>query len=165
MPEVQKSGQSEQLEHLMTVSTGVIDAYIVPVHNDVPMLLPQNIVLSALDSEVDVKHIFWHNTELPVYSVANPFTEMGVALVLEGEQAWQRFALLCDELPKEVRLRISELVDSTIPNESFVCYQYVVIGEQLYQVPRLDYIQKIAYQRLKGVAEGEKPLPEHRDDD
>lgn len=159
MKRLKKDENNAQLEHLMTVSTGVIDAYIIPVHKDVPMLLPQTIVLSALDCDIDVKHIFWHGTELPVYSVANPFTEKGVALILEGEQAWQRFALLCEEMPKEVRLRISELVDSTIPNDSFVCYQYVTIGRDLYQVPRLDYVQQLAYQALKGVPEGQEPLP------
>lgn len=154
-----EKSENEKLEYLMTVSTGVIDAYIISVYKDVPILIPQMIVLSALDCDIDVKHIFWHGTELPVYSVANPFTEKGVALILEGDQVWQRFALLCEEMPKEVRLRISELVDSTIPNNSFLCYQYVTIGKDLYQVPRLDYIQKLAYEDLKGVPEGQEPLP------
>ena len=39
----------QELQHLITVSTGFIDAYIIECHQQVPMLLPQNIVLSAMD--------------------------------------------------------------------------------------------------------------------
>ena len=38
----------QELHHLITVSTGFIDAYIIQCYGKVAMLLPQNIVLSAL---------------------------------------------------------------------------------------------------------------------
>ena len=44
----------QELQHLITVSTGFIDAYIIDCHGKEAMLLPQNIVLSALDSETQV---------------------------------------------------------------------------------------------------------------
>ncbi|MCP5774188.1 hypothetical protein NL389_30665, partial [Klebsiella pneumoniae] len=44
----------QELQHLITVSTGFIDAYIIDCHGKDPMLLPQNIVLSALDSNTQV---------------------------------------------------------------------------------------------------------------
>lgn len=45
----------QELQYLITVSTGFIDAYIIECHGKKPMLLPQNIVLSALDSDTQVK--------------------------------------------------------------------------------------------------------------
>jgi hypothetical protein len=31
----------------------------------VPMLLPQNIVLSAMDTETNIDHVEWHDLKLP----------------------------------------------------------------------------------------------------
>lgn len=138
----------DQLDYLMTVSTGFIDAYIIPVYNNMPMLLPQNIILSAIDTDIDVALLQWHNQQIPTYSIANPENKTGVALIIEGEHTWQRFALICDEMPKELRLRISEAVDSTIPVEDLLVVEYIEIGKDLYQIPRVDYIQKLAYQKM-----------------
>ena len=74
--------------------------------------------------------------------MSNPNITLGVALVVEGEQANQRFALMCNEMPKSIRLRISEVVDDnrTIKDKS-VAY-YVLIGQTTYHVPDLEFIQK-----------------------
>lgn len=140
---------ADQLDYLMTVSTGFIDAYIIPVHNNMPMLLPQNIILSAIDTEVNADVIKWHNQQIPTYNIADTSLEDGVALIIEGENAWQRFALICNEMPREIRLRISEAVDSTIPVEDLAVYQYVEIGHDLYQVPRVEYLQQLASDKVK----------------
>lgn len=148
----------EQLDYLMTVSTGFIDAYIIPVYKNMPMLLPQTIILSALDTEINVDSIQWHNQQIPTYCIADTERKYGVALIIEGEQNWQRFALICNEMPKEIRLRISEAVDSTIPVEDLAVYEYMEIGGDLYQVPRVEYIQKLAYQKLNAKLEAEKAI-------
>ena len=101
----------QELQHLITVSTGFIDAYIIDCHGKDPMLLPQNIVLSALDSNTQVKIVKWHEAQLPVYAVNDPSRQNGVALVIEGDEITQRFALMCNEMPKTIRIRISEVVD------------------------------------------------------
>lgn len=62
----------QELHHLITVSTGFIDAYIVECHGKQPMLIPQNIVLSALDNATQVKFVEWHESQLPVYAVNDP---------------------------------------------------------------------------------------------
>ncbi|MFO1366720.1 MAG: hypothetical protein U1F01_04785, partial [Acinetobacter sp.] len=62
----------QELQHLITVSTGFIDAYIIQCYQKVPMLLPQNIVLSAMDTQTSVDHIEWHDLKLPVYAVNDP---------------------------------------------------------------------------------------------
>ena len=133
---------SQELQHLITVSTGFIDAYIIDCHDKEAMLLPQNVVLSALDNTINIDKIEWHDVKLPVFSVSNPNITLGVALVVEGEQANQRFALMCNEMPKSIRLRISEVVDDnrTIKDKS-VAY-YVLIGQTTYHVPDLEFIQK-----------------------
>lgn len=131
----------QELQHLITVSTGFVDAYIIQCHNKPAMLLPQNIVLSALDSPSQVATVEWHEKKLPVFNLSGPDDLLGVALVIEGEEIEQRFALMCKAMPKSIRIRISEVVDDEqeIIDQSIL--QYVRMGEVLYHVPNLDYIQ------------------------
>ncbi|ATO19744.1 hypothetical protein BS636_08790 [Acinetobacter sp. LoGeW2-3] len=131
----------QELQHLITVSTGFIDAYIIDCHGKDPMLLPQNIVLSALDSATQVKTVEWHDAQLPVYAVNDPERKNGVALVIEGDEANQRFALMCNEMPKTIRLRISEIVDDEREVEDPAIFQYVRMGEKMYHIPQMAHIQ------------------------
>lgn len=131
----------QELQHLITVSTGFIDAYIVDCYGKDPMLLPQNIVLSALDSQTDVPFVEWHELKLPLYAVNEPTRKAGVALVLEGDDVSQRFALMCNEMPKNIRLRISEVVDEERTVEDPAVFQYVRMGDQVYQIPNMNQIQ------------------------
>lgn len=134
--------QTQELQHLITVSTGFIDAYIIKCYEKAPMLLPQNIVLSALDSPAHVKSVEWHESSLPVFHVNGPARRFGVALVIEGEQIDQRFALMCEEMPQAIRIRISEVVDDNQTNDDPTVMQYVRIGETVYHVPNLDHVQR-----------------------
>src|SRR5690606_10161283 len=131
----------QELQHLITVSTGFIDAYIIDCHGKDPMLLPQNIVLSALDSDTQVKVVEWHDAQLPVYAVNDPTRKSGVALVIEGDEVHQRFALMCNEMPKTIRLRISEVVDADQQVTDPAVFQYVRMGDQLFHIPQMGYIQ------------------------
>lgn len=130
-----------ELHHLITVSTGFIDAYIIDCHDKEAMLLPQNIVLSALDSATQVPFVEWHELKLPVYAVNNPERKTGVALVIEGDEINQRFALMCNEMPKTIRLRISELVDEERPSNDPTVFQYVRMADQYFHIPHLVNIQ------------------------
>ncbi|PZQ91318.1 MAG: hypothetical protein DI542_06570, partial [Acinetobacter johnsonii] len=105
------------------------------------MLLPQNIVLSALDSDTQVKTVEWHDLHLPVYAISRPDQMEGVALVIEGDDASQRFALMCNEMPKSIRLRISEIVDDESPVNDPTIFQLVRMGDETYHVPNLNKIQ------------------------
>ena len=136
-------GQIDQreLQHLITVSTGFIDAYIIQCHEKVPMLLPQNIVLSAMDTQTSVDHIEWHDLKLPIYAVNDPASKHGVALVVEGHDVSERFALVCNEMPESIRLRISEIVDEELDIDDSNVFKYVKIGEKQYYVPNLQNIQ------------------------
>ena len=131
----------QELHHLITVSTGFIDAYIIQCYGKVAMLLPQNIVLSALDSPTHVSSVEWHDVKLPVYAVNDPAKNTGVALVIEGDEIDQRFALMCNEMPKSVRVRISEVVDEEMTVTDPMVFQYVRMGEQTFQVPNVAQIQ------------------------
>lgn len=131
----------QELQHLITVSTGFIDAYIIECHGKEPMLLPQNIILSALDSETKVQFVQWHELKLPVYAVNQPERKSGVALVIEGEDVQQRFALMCDEMPKTIRLRISEIVDEDQALTDPAIFQYVRMGEKVFHIPNMNYLQ------------------------
>ncbi|MDQ9887131.1 hypothetical protein [Acinetobacter pittii] len=135
----------QELQHLITVSTGFIDAYIIECHQQVPMLLPQNIVLSAMDVKNGIKHIEWHDVKLPVYSVHNEIDSRAVALVIESEDISQRFSLVCKSMPVSVRLRISEVVDENEDIQESLqhptVFKYVRMDNQRYHVPNLQYIQ------------------------
>ncbi|ESK55148.1 MAG: hypothetical protein I8H98_01815 [Moraxellaceae bacterium] len=131
----------QELQHLITVSTGFIDAYIIQCHKKVPMLLPQNIVLSAMDTQTTVDHIEWHDLKLPIYAVNDPDNKHGVALVVEGDDVSERFALVCNEMPESIRLRISEIVDEELDIDDSNVFKYVKIGEKQYYVPNLQNIQ------------------------
>lgn len=131
----------QELHHLITVSTGFIDTYIIECHGKEAMILPQNIVLSALDSTTQVPFVEWHELKLPVYAVNDPERKMGVALVIEGDDVSQRFALMCNEMPKTIRLRISEVVDEERTATDPDVFQYVRMGDQVFYVPNLEHIQ------------------------
>lgn len=133
--------KTQELQYLITVSTGFIDAYIIQCFAKPPMLLPQNVVLSALDSKTQVNQVEWHDKKLPVFHVNNPDRQSGVALVIEGEEIDQRFALMCEEMPKSIRIRISEVVDDDLIIQDQSIMQYVRIGNELFHVPDLAYIQ------------------------
>ena len=131
----------QELQHLITVSTGFIDAYIIDCHGKEPMLLPQNIVLSALDSATKVPFVEWHELKLPVFSVNDPAKNQGVALVIESDDVGQRFALMCNEMPKTIRLRISEVVDEEKAVKDANIFQYVRMADQVFHIPNLANIQ------------------------
>ncbi|EXS20354.1 MULTISPECIES: hypothetical protein [Acinetobacter] len=135
----------QELQHLITVSTGFIDAYIIECYQQVPMLLPQNIVLSAMDVKNGIKHIEWHDVKLPVYSIHNEMDSRAVALVIESEDISQRFALVCKSMPVSVRLRISEVVDENEDIQESLqhptVFKYVRMDNQRYHVPNLQHIQ------------------------
>lgn len=135
----------QELQHLITVSTGFIDAYIIECYQQVPMLLPQNIVLSAMDVKNGIKHIEWHDVKLPVYSIHNETDSRAVALVIESEDIRQRFALVCKSMPVSVRLRISEVVDENDDIQESLqhptVFKYIRMDNQRYHVPNLQYIQ------------------------
>ena len=132
---------SQELQHLITVSTGFIDAYVIDCFGKTPMLLPQNVVLSAQNSPTHVKVVEWHEKMLPAFSVSDPKKTLGVALIIEGEEADERFALMCNEMPNSIRLRISEVVDAENTSKDKTILQQVKIGEVQYHVPDLDQIQ------------------------
>ncbi|OTG77283.1 hypothetical protein B9T33_15255 [Acinetobacter sp. ANC 5054] len=131
----------QELQHLITVSTGFIDAYIIDCHSKEPMLLPQNIVLSALDSDTKVSVVEWHELKLPVFAVNDPEKSSGVALVIEGDDVAQRFALMCNEMPRTIRLRISEVVDEDQKVTDANIFQYVRMADQVFHIPNLVNIQ------------------------
>lgn len=132
---------TQELQHLITVSTGFVDAYIIDCYDKAPMLLPQNIVLSAQDSPTHVNVVEWHEKKLPTFSVSDPRKTLGVALIIEGEEADERFALMCNEMPSSIRLRISEVVDAEGSSQDKTILQHVKIGHTTYHVPDLDQIQ------------------------
>lgn len=132
---------TRELQHLITVSTGFIDAYIIDCYDKAPMLLPQNVVLSAQNSPTYVNVVEWHEKKLPTFSVSDPKKTLGVALIIEGEDTDERFALMCNEMPSSIRLRISEVVDAEDSIKDKTILQYVKIGDKTYHVPDLDQIQ------------------------
>lgn len=135
----------EQIQRLIATSTGFIEAYVIPVYGDAPMLLPQNMVLAAMNVPANVNEVEWHDNHLPTYIVHRPELHEVTALVIEGDDESSRFAILCDAMPESMRLRISGVLDVERETPKFI-YQYVKVDEQEYQIPHLSNIQKNLFQ-------------------
>lgn len=86
--------------------------------------------------------------KLPVYSVHNTIDQHAVALVIEGEDISQRFALICKTMPVSTRLRISEIVDEMDEHEAEqhpAVFKYVRMQDQRYYIPNLEYIENYLF--------------------
>lgn len=131
----------EQIQSLIATSTGFIEAYIIPVYGNASIIVPQNMVLSAMNVSSNIHQVEWHDKLLPTYIVHSPDLRTVTALVIEGDDEATRFAILCDNMPEARRLRISEVQDIDKPVTTLI-YQYVKVNEQEYQIPHLTNIQK-----------------------
>lgn len=139
----QLQADHHNLQHLLHISTGVIDAYLIECYAQVPMLLPQNIVLSAFDHDSQVDYVAWHEHQLPVYHLHDhAMQQQGITLVIEGEQLSDRFALMCARMPESTRLRISEVVDVDTPVDDPAILHLVSVNGQIYHVPNIAYMQR-----------------------
>ena len=135
---------NEQIQSLIATSTGFIETYVIPVYGDANILIPQNMVLSAMNVEAHATEVEWHDKYLPTYNLHQPDLKEVTALVIDGETEQTRFAILCDSMPETLRLRISEVLDIDKPTPSQV-YQYVRINETEYQIPHLINIQQTLF--------------------
>lgn len=137
-----KKETTQELRDLLALSTGFIDAYIIASFAKVPMLLPQNIVLAALDCATNVEYVQWHDDRLPLLNMTERTLLNGVALVIESENSQRRIALLSKTMPTAIRIRISDMIDDeTQPILDLNIKHYVRIGKEIYQVPDMKYIE------------------------
>ena len=128
-------------EQAVSVPNGSLDAYIIDCFAKPPMLIPQNIVLSALDSRVSETKITWHDRTLPVFHVNHPDQKNGIALVVEGDKVEERFILMCDKMPEPIRLSIAKVTDVDEKNIDPSILYFVKFSDQVYHVPNFFYIQ------------------------
>ncbi|XID75667.1 hypothetical protein ACF3NA_03765 [Alkanindiges sp. WGS2144] len=127
---------------LLTTTTGFVDVYMIEAHDQLPWLIPQNLVLAALSAPATSHEIEWRDLHLPVLSLVDTQQENPVALVLEGFNQY-RFALLTARMPEAQRVRISSLHDEDQePGDKRFNFQTVRMAEQLYQVPDFEKIQQ-----------------------
>lgn len=127
---------------LLTTTTGFVDVYVIDADQQLPWLIPQNLVLAALSAEFGIQEIEWRDNNLPVLSLVNTQIAKPVALVIESLNG-QRFALLTEKMPDSQRVRISSLhdEDQQPANDPFV-FQVVKMQEQSYQVPDFEKINQ-----------------------
>lgn len=135
---------------LLTTTTGFVDVYVIDVHEQLPWLIPQNLVLAALSAESGITDIEWRDHNLPVLNLVHPHASKPVALVIENMHG-DRFALLIEKMPESRRVRISSLHDvdpeqdaeagHAAASQSFT-YQLVTMEDQLHQVPDFEKINQ-----------------------
>lgn len=135
---------------LLTTTTGFVDVYVIDVHEQLPWLIPQNLVLAALSAESGIRDIEWRDHNLPVLNLVNPQASKPVALVIENMHG-DRFALLIEKMPESRRVRISSLHDvdpeqdaeagQAAASQPFT-YQLVTMEDQLHQVPDFEKINQ-----------------------
>ena len=127
---------------LLTTTTGFVDVYVIEASEQLPWLIPQNLVLAALSAEANTQEVEWRDFHLPVLSLVKTDQQNPVALVLEGYNQ-HRFALLTEKMPEAHRVRISSLHDSDHqPTNEALSFQIVTMEEKLYQVPDFDKISQ-----------------------
>lgn len=131
---------NQDLSDLMTVSAGFVDVFKIRCHEQVTIVLPQNLVLAVQTHRRGVQSITWHDVELPVYAVHHPEANQVTALIIENESIEQSFAILCDDMAESKRLRISEVVDVYGMEKEQGVFQYVRIHNELCQIPILNDI-------------------------
>lgn len=136
-----------QAMSLLTTTTGFVDVYIIEAHEQLPWLVPQNLVLAALSAEGKPKQLEWRDKTLPVLSVSGgDSNQKPVALVVQGIQDQHLFALLIDKMPDTRRIRISSLRDMDMePVGEVFSFQIVKMEDALYQVPDFDRIDKYVF--------------------
>lgn len=127
---------------LLTTTTGFVDVYVIDADQQLPWLIPQNLVLAALSAESGIQEIEWRDYNLPVLSLVDKQVAKPVALVIESLNG-QRFALLTEKMPDSHRVRISSLHDEDqhASNDPFI-FQVVKMQEQFYQVPDFEKINQ-----------------------
>jgi hypothetical protein len=139
-----------QAMSLLTTTTGFVDVYIIEAHEQLPWLVPQNLVLAALSAEGRPKQIEWRDKILPVLSLSGEGNNKPVALVVQGIKDQHLFALLIDKMPDTGRIRISSLRDMNMePVSEVFSFQIVKMGEGLYQVPDFDRIDRYVFNQHK----------------
>ncbi|MFB2538960.1 MULTISPECIES: hypothetical protein [unclassified Acinetobacter] len=135
------SGLSQQqVQSLLATSIGFIEAYKIQTYGDVPIVLPQNVVISALNVDANTQRVEWRDGFIPAYHVNNQDATQAIALVIETDEAHKNFAMICDDMPEPMRLRISEVKDIDKECEKFV-FQYVTVDGQECQIPHITNIQ------------------------
>jgi hypothetical protein len=130
----------ENLQNLIATSTGFIDVYDIAVYGDAHILLPQNMVLSAMKVSAQLEFVEWHDKQLPTHNLASPHSSETTALVIEGDVEQTRFVILSDRMPEALRLRISQMRDIDKATLDLV-FQYVQVDDKIYQIPNLSQIQ------------------------
>lgn len=142
-----------QTMSLLTTTTGFVDVYIIEAHEQLPWLVPQNLVLAALSAQDNLKQIEWRDKNLPVLSLSSKNNTKPVALVLEGIQDQHLFALLIDKMPDTRRIRISSLRDVNMePVDELFSFQIVKMEDSLFQVPDFERIDKYVFDKKAGKA-------------
>ena len=132
----------EDLQSLIATSTGSMDVYDITAYGNANMLLPQKMILAAMQCADRPAYLEWHNKMLPVFNQASPNKQGEVtALVIDSEKEATRFMILTDRMPKSLKLRISQMRDIDRPISEFV-YQYVKVDEKIYQIPNIDQIKQ-----------------------
>lgn len=127
---------------LLTTTTGFVDVYVIDADQQLPWLIPQNLVLAALSAQAGIQEIEWRDNNLPVVNLVDTQVAKPVALVIESLNG-QRFALLTEKMPDSHRVRISSLHDEAQQsvNDPFV-FQVVKMEGQRYQVPDFEKINQ-----------------------
>lgn len=120
------------LQNLISLSKGFVDIFKISNQAE-PILIPQNIVLSIQRYTRAETH------DLPIYDVSVSSVEEPIGLTIEGNSEKERFILLCNDMPENMRLRISEVSDETHRDQLYATH-CVKVQNEVCQIPNLDKI-------------------------
>lgn len=143
MDSLQPTPQQSQIINLLSTSTGVLDVYVIQIYHQLPWLIPQSLLLAALNANADINTIEWRQQQLPVLALHDPANAHPIALVLESIDEQPRFAVLVDNMPDTQKVRISSLRDDHVCPVGPMTFQVVTMDGQPYQVPDFNKIGEL----------------------
>ncbi len=147
---------SEILKHsfdavsLLTTSNGMLEVTIIPAIDQPDWILPSSLILDTEDCAQPTWTYSWQQQKLPVYHLFMQDQLPSKILVLEGNTTAHRIALQTSGTPHSLRVRISDVKDSTVESHANVVsddddkpvssylYQTVMIEDTVYLIPDID---------------------------
>lgn len=100
---------------LLTTDNGMLDVTIIPALNQPDWILPTNLILSVDDYDERIWTYLWQQQEVAVFHMLPRDQVPDKIVVLEGNTAVHRIALQTAGELRQVRVRISDVKDTELP--------------------------------------------------
>lgn len=102
---------------LLTTNNGMLDVTIVPALNQPDWVIPSSLILSVDDFDEHIWTYLWQQQEVVVFHLLPSGQTPDKIVVLEGNTAAHRMALQTAGELRQLKVRISEVKDTELPEK------------------------------------------------